>query len=251
MAMSKRILGLVVSGLMLVSCGQADDDASVEPSTDGHVEPSTDADAEFNVFGFLGGTANPTFAEGEQGEVSIVSQFPAVGHGYFHVVLRNNTDDPITRVRLTGTVLSDGELIRSGRSEDTMPAVIQPGEAGIVFVHFDESDSLPEDAEYAFESEWEKEGDTQFYQRKDLQVTELNVVDDSLVGSAANTTDSELESPFAVHVVCFVGDDIVESRRILADQDGTIMPGETVTFSDERYTDTCTEHLVSVSGYFG
>ena len=101
------------------------------------------------------------------------------------------------------------------------------------------------------ESEWEKEGDTQFYQRKDLQVIELSIVDDSLVGSAANTTDFEMDSPFAVHVVCFVGDDIIESRRLLADQDGTIMPGETVTFSDERYTDTCTEHLVSVSGYVG
>lgn len=129
-----------------------------------------------------------------------------------------------------------------------MPAVIQPGEAGIVLVHFDESDSLPEDADYAFDSEWEKEGDTQFYQRKDLQVTELNVVDDSLVGSAARTTDFE-NSPLAVHVVCFVGDDIIESRRILADQDRTTMPGETVIFSDERDTDTCTEHLVSISGY--
>lgn len=73
MAMSKRILGLVVSGLMLVSCGQADDDASVEPTTDGHAEPATDAPMEFKEFGFLGGTANPTFAEGEQGDVSIVS----------------------------------------------------------------------------------------------------------------------------------------------------------------------------------
>lgn len=99
----------------------------------------------FNSGGFLGSNANPTLPAGDSGKVSVVSQGPlkpdGVGGGSLLFAFRNNTTKAVSHVDFTGTATASGNLVASGQSQGTIPAQVQPGEAGFAFIYFSDVSS--------------------------------------------------------------------------------------------------------------
>jgi len=231
-----------------VNPGGAGTNAPAAPS-----EPATVESLAFNASGLLGGTAAPSFGDGDPGEVSVVSIGALVKPGYGSATLlfafRNNTPAAIAHVDWIGTARADGAMVATGSSQGTIPAQVAPGEVGLAYIYFENGDSIPEGAEYEFEVETSP-ADMSFYNSAPLRVTEANVVGDSIVGAATNDTGAEVTGPYSVQIFCFDGDALIGHSLSFAEQDGDLEPDHTATFSVSLYDDPCPTFAVGVDGYF-
>ena len=204
----------------------------------------------FNASGYLGGTAQPNLDAGEAGEVSVVQIGPLdAASGTLIFAFRNNTSESISHVDWTGTARSGGSIVATGSSQGTTPAQLQPGEAGLSYIFFDNAEAIPADAEYEFQVSTSA-ADTSSYNTAPLTVTEANASGDSIVGSATNETGAEATGPYSVEVYCFEGDALLSSMITFAEQSGEVADGGIVTFSANLFGDSCPTFAVGVSGYF-
>lgn len=277
MKVRQMYAGLALSALLLSACGQggdldAGDDESPlleagestgepEESDSAKEEGATDdaaeeqdrepAAAEPLAFGggVIGGNVELTYPDGEPGEVSIVGESPRFDGGYMHLVFRNNTDETIGKVDFDARSLVDGEKFIDGGSQNIIPAHIEPGGIGIAYIYYPASHTIPEDAEYEYEVEWRVEGDDRFFDRQDFTVTEAELIDGEISGSAVNDSDLQIDVPVDVEILCFEGTDIVEmyTARTLGPS-RTAGPGESVTFSWPTIYGPCDDYAVSVIG---
>jgi hypothetical protein len=206
----------------------------------------------FNAGGLLGGKARPNFADGEPDEVSVVQIGPLDKPGLGASLLfafRNNTSEAISHVDWTTTARSGGSIISTGSSQGTTPSQVQPGEAGLAYIYFENGETIPDDAEYEFTVSTSP-ADTSPYNTAPFKVTEANLSGDAIVGSATNETRAEATGPYSVNVYCFDGDNIASQFMTFAEQDGEIADGGTVTFTARLYGPQCPTFALGVSGYF-
>ena len=281
MKVRETFAGLALSALLLGACGQGDDgdmqeetpdspapgieeetadaedsDSAEDENTndsegDADGEASNPEDVESLPFGggVIGGNVELSYPDGEAGEVSIVGEYLRFDGGYMHLVFRNNTDETIGKVRFDARSLVDGEKFIDGRSQNIIPAHIEPGGIGVAYIYYPASHTIPEDAEYEYEVEWRVEGDDRFFDRQDFTVTETELVEGEIAGSAVNNSDLEIDIPVDVEILCFEGTDIVEmyTARTL-EPAGIVGPGESVTFSWPTIYGPCEDYAVSVIG---
>ncbi|QAV69912.1 hypothetical protein ESZ53_05370 [Salinibacterium sp. UTAS2018] len=204
----------------------------------------------FNASNLLGGTARPSFPDGEAGEVSVVQIGPLdADSGTLLFAFRNNTSDGISHVDWTATAPSGGSLVATGGSQGVAPAQIQPGEVGLAFIYFEGNSEVPDDADYEF-SVSGSPVDTAPDNTAPLAVTEVSLVGDAIVGTATNGTGAETTSPYRITVYCFDGDNLVSQFTDFAKEKGDIAEGGTVTFSTRHKSGVCPSFVVGVSGYF-
>jgi hypothetical protein len=126
---------------------------------------------------------------------------------------------------------------------------VQPGEVGLGYIYFENSEAIPDATEYSFTVETSPM-DTESYNTAPLKVTESNLSGDAIVGSAVNQTGMSTDGPYSVAIYCFKGDNLVRHVGTFAEQDGPIEDGGTVTFSADLYGDKCESFAVGVGGYF-
>ncbi|WP_104131192.1 hypothetical protein [Cryobacterium sp. M91] len=204
----------------------------------------------FNASGLLGGTAQPTFPDGEPGEVSVVQVGPLdKDSGTLIFAFRNNTSDGISHVDWSSTARSGGSIVATGSSQGTTPSQVQPGEVGLAYIYFDNSAAVPDDSEYEFTASTSPV-DTSSYNTAPFKVTEANLVGEAIVGSAINETGAEATGPYSVSIYCFDGDNLLSQSGTYAEQDDDIADGGTVTFSANLYGDACPTFALGVGGYF-
>lgn len=120
---------LAATVIPLTACGSSDaapdesgstaastptDGASATDETEdtGTVEPLP-----FNASGLLAGNAQPTFPDGDPGEVSVVQIGPLdLSQGILLFAFRNNTAEGISHVDWSATARSDGAIVSTGSS---------------------------------------------------------------------------------------------------------------------------------------
>ncbi|MCT9002346.1 hypothetical protein [Microbacterium memoriense] len=249
------LAAIIAATLLLTACGSSSEPAAVEPDTVTSAPAEEPAATEveplpFNASGYLGGTAQPNLDAGEPDEVSVVQIGPLdSASGTLIFAFRNNTSESISHVDWTATARSGGSIAATGSSQGTTPAQLQPGEAGLSYIYFDNADAIPADAEYEFQVSTSA-ADTSPYNTAPLTVTEANVSGDSIVGGATNETGAETTGPYSVEVYCFEGDTLLSSMITFAEQTDEIPDGGTVTFSANLFGDSCPTFVLGVSGYF-
>lgn len=263
MASKKLITALAISGvtaLLLVGCSSPSTSNEPAGSLGDSSSPSatkTEAAAatpSFNAGGYLSGNVKPNLPAGDSGKVAVVAQAPlkkdGVGGGKVIFAFRNNTSAAVSHVDFTASANANGQVVGSGESQGTIPAQVQPGEAGFGFIYFSDVSSIPDSGvTYDFKSSTSP-ADTSSYNTAPLTVTQATNNGSSFIGSAANKTGKPLTGPYAVTAYCFTGDSAVDDISGFATETGEITADASVSFSVDYYDQTCDSYAVGVSGYF-
>jgi hypothetical protein len=208
----------------------------------------------FNAGGFLYGNAQPNPPAGDSGTVAVVSQAPlkkdSIGGGMVIFTFRNNTSAAVSHVDFTASANVNGQVVGSGQSQGTIPAHVQPGEAGFGYIYFSDASSIPDTGvTYDFKSSTSP-ADTTSYNTAPLTVTQATNNGSSFIGSATNKTGEPLTGPYSVTIYCFTGDSAVDEITGFAPETGDITADASVTFSVDYYDQTCDSYTVGASGYF-
>lgn len=200
---------------------------------------------------FLGGPASPQIDTGEINEISVVDVGPLLKKKNILLFsFRNNTNEAISHVDWTATAKSNGSLIGSGSSQGTTPSQINPGEAGLAYIYFENSSKFPKDTEYDFKVSTSSADPTPF-NTAPFTIDEVNIVGGSIVGSATNKTGSNTTGPYSVSVYCFEEGKLRYQDTDYAEESSQdTASGESVTFSTKIYGHECKEFILGVSGYF-
>jgi hypothetical protein len=206
----------------------------------------------FNPDNLLKGNAKPTFPEGVSGQVAVVSEGPLIvsqaGSAMLPIAIRNNTQSAVSHVDMSASASLAGSVVATGRSQGTAPAQLAPGEAGLAFIYFEKKFKAT-GATYQFQSET-MQADKSSFNTASVQVTQANLVNGSVVGTAKNTTEAMLQGPYAVQVYCFTGNVITNEVGSFADQDANLPAGGTLTYTANLYDAKCPSYLVGISGYY-
>lgn len=216
--------------------------------------PTATAVPSFNSGGYLGGNAKPTLPYGDRGKVSVVSQgslkSDGTGSGSLLFAFRNNTSKAVSHVNFTATATANGKLVASGQSQGTIPAQVQPGEAGFAYVYFEDASSIPATGTtYDFKAST-LPADTSSYNTAPLTVNQVTNNGTSIIGGAVNKTGKQLVGPYAVSIYCLEGSTPTEQIMDFATESGDITPDASVSFSTGLYSTPCDTFAVGVSGYF-
>ncbi len=248
-----RVAAVLTATLLLTSCSSSGKQGG-EPSSPTSKSPDAVVveSLPFNASGLLGGTAQPTFEDGEPGEVSVVEIGPLEKPGLGASLLfafRNNTSKAISHVDWNATARSGGAIVSTGSSQGTVPAQVQPGEVGLAYIYFENGEVIEDDAEYEFDVDTSP-ADTSSYNTAPLKVAEASISGDAIVGSATNTSGAETVGPYGVSVYCFDGNTLLSQFVSYAEQSDEVEDGGSVTFTASLYGDNCASFVVGVAGYF-
>lgn len=269
MKLSVRLGAALGTAVLLTSCGSPapsrEEELLLTVAADNRAVPM-DA-SPLNSEGLLAGTAHPTLAEGEEGEISVVDvgRLEKTGYGaHLPIVFRNNTDETVSHLHWDAAAHDDGTLVATGDARTTTPARVPPGEIGFSTIEFDDEDAIPHSAEYTFAAKVSpshaamldaglvapEDADTAPHNPSPLTITEAYLADDDLVGVATNTTGADTRGPYFVNVYCFDGDSLISEFTGLAEEAGGLADGEAVTFTADFFRQECPTFLFGVSGWF-
>lgn len=243
------IIGVVINVVFVGAVDDAVGEGTASTVTSASRSAGAAALLPLDASGLLGGTAEPTLDAGEPGKVSVVqvgTLDKAAGTLVF--AFRNNTDRAVSSIEWSATASSKGSPVASGRSQGTTPTEVQPGGVGLAYIHFDDAGSVPSDAEYELTVTSEEAG-TEPFGAAQLKVTEANLVNGAVVGSATNDTGSDATAPYDVSVYCFDADTLLSATLGHADQNNDIVQGAKATFSVDLGGASCPTYVVGVSGW--
>lgn len=255
------LVAILTASLLLTGCASTNDLARDEPNRSAQNDSGSSAapadkpedtkveSLPFNASGLLGGTAQPSFADGEPGKVSVVQIGPLdKDGGRLLFAFRNNTAEGISDMDWTATARSGGSIVATGSSQGTTPSQVRPGEVGLSYIYFDNSEAIPDDSEYEFAVSTSPVN-TEWLNSAPFKVKEANLVGESIVGAAVNGKGVEATGPYSVTVYCFDGDNLISYFDGYTEQMDEIAPGGTVTFSVNLYGRPCQTFALGVSGY--
>ena len=137
-------------------------------------------------------------------------------------------------------------MFATGGDQGFDPAFICPGEISLGYQYFEDT-KLPNDATYTFEATAKESDKPEYF--LDLEVTEVNLVDDRLVGMFTNNQDAEVSGPISAVAFCFdESGTFLYSHSDYTEKDSAL-PGEQIPFSISLGGDLCPIYLVAGSGY--
>lgn len=182
--------------------------------------------------GFVGGNAFSVVPAGESGDVSVVvaGSLETSTFGSVPFVVRNNTAEEVTSVKVTGTLRdTDDRVVGVSNSIVLTPNRVAAG--GLTFgnAYFGDVD-IPPDASLEFSVEATPADEDRFNSFRDLDVTEASIFENRIVGTLTNTQDDSIRGPIAVQAVCFDLDGNLLSLAPGTADVGTVEPEETVPF---------------------
>lgn len=247
-ASSMVLAGCALATTSNVPAGSMTDTGKAKPTPSAAVTPS------LNAGGYLGGNAKPVLPAGESGKVTVIAEGPlkkdGTGGASLLFVYRNNTSKAISHVDFTATATAGGKVVASGESQGTIPAQVQPGEAGFGYIYFEDASSIPATgATYEFKVST-MPADTTSFNTAPLTVTQADNNGTSIIGSAVNKTGKPLSGPYPADIYCFNGNELTDVILGDATETGDIKAGESVSFSSNLYDTACKTFLVGVYGYY-
>lgn len=184
------------------------------------------------------------------GEVTVAAIAPADNSGSFPMIVHNGTDQPISRVEVSGAAVgSDGTTVSSGSSQGLEPNVIEPGGIGIGYVYA--SMDLPDDVTLEQISIDYTTGLGDFENIVVVDVTDVSASAERVTGTLTNPHDVGVDGPISVGFACLDdGGALVAVHSTFADRDG-IDPGGSSTFTVEFYGRAldCAGVILGASGF--
>jgi hypothetical protein len=184
------------------------------------------------------------------GEVAVAAIAPVDDSGSFPMIVHNGTDQPISRVEVSGAAVgSDGATVSSGSSQGFEPNVIEPGGIGIgyVYVSYDLPDGLTlEQISIDYTT-----GLGDFENIVGVDVTDVSSSADRVTGTLTNPHDVGIDGPVSVGLACL--DDagaLMGVHSTFADRDA-IDSGGSSTFTVESYGRPldCAGIILGASGF--
>lgn len=194
---------------------------------------------------FIKGNASPVLPDGSPGELSVISLGSYNGN-ILPIIVRNNTERDVSRITVSVVARSaNGEMLASGGDlEEFIPNLVYPGGITMGYVYFGLNINFPADVTYEFKIDaviTAKPG-------KNLEVIEVNVVDNRLLGMVLNPYDVTVDFTKVV-AMCFSTDSSILSYNYTFIHGNKVNPGETVPFQIQLPRDEeCPIYLVAVSG---
>jgi hypothetical protein len=184
------------------------------------------------------------------GEVTVAAIAAVDDSGSFPMIIHNGTDQPISRVEVSGAAVdADGATVSSGSSQGFEPNVIEPGgiAIGYVYAGYD----LPANITLEQINVDYTTGLGSFENIFAVDVTEVSVSPQRVTGTISNPHDVEVSGPISVGMACL--DDsgtLIAVAGSFADRDG-IEAGGTSTFTIDFYGSemNCAGVILGSSGY--
>jgi len=218
-----------------------------EPTTtasSGGKPAAPDASPLVKAFGDIGVVSIP---DGEPGVLAVVATGAALDEGSsLPVIVRNNTSKTIGSIDVTGLARdAGGNLAGSGSSQGFQPALVAPGEIAFGYVFF--GDVTGEGL--TFELTATGEEPDSFFSSVPVQITELNVSEEQIIGVVSNTSSDEVGGPISIDGICFSTDgQLLGTIGGYAEQE-ELPAGATGSFSIRLYSGPCPVGLLAASGY--
>ncbi|MFM9112882.1 MAG: hypothetical protein ACKOPB_06495, partial [Actinomycetota bacterium] len=222
----------------------ASTDAATTTAAPSGKPAAPDASSLVKSFGDIGVVSLPA---GDPGVVAIVAATLALdSSGSLPVIVRNNTSKPIGTIDVTGIARdAAGNLAGSGSSQGFDPAIVQPGEIAFGYVYF--GDVAGEGL--TFELSATGEEPSTFFSSVPVQVTELNVGAEQIIGVVTNGSGDVVSGPISVDGVCFSPDGQLERTISGYTEQDELPAGATGSFSISLYSGPCSIGLLAASGY--
>lgn len=217
------VIGLAVFGMVAMALSGPDDSTTattfptmpdfgseelppLSTAPAGHAAPGPTTSPSLVIVGDV------TIPDGTPGEVSVVLVGRPTRDG-IPVVVRNMTDETIVDVRVALSARNvDGDLISVGRTQQTMPYTVGPGEWAFTYVDvFDEVP--PPDTEFETELGYAASspgseapvGVIEEVVRQDEERFGIGVTNSRLIGTVANPSGLALPNGMTVSVLCMSG----------------------------------------------
>jgi hypothetical protein len=211
-------------------------------------EPAGDEAQGGGASPYLFGPGVELLPAGTSGEVEVVLQGVYDGN-ILPLIVRNNTDEPIGRVQVTGSARSAaGDLIAAGGDQGFNPSRVEPGSYALGYLYFDGA-ALPADATFEFNVSYSAPESGSF-SSIDMTVIEATFLGDRIVGTLQNNHDVEMSGPIDVSIICLdAGGAILGHEQGFTDQD-TVPAGESIPFQVSFFGGIdCTYFALASSGY--
>lgn len=191
---------------------------------------------------------------GTDGDVTVVAISEPDGGTSFPFILHNGTDNPISRVEVSGRAEGpDGTTLGSGTSQSIEPNVVLPDGYAIGYVYIDTSEyELPAGSSIPDLRIQFTEGLGDFENIIGLDVENVEqLASGDLTGDVTNPHDITVGGPISVASACLTADGTVLERNGFTDGD-TVPAGGSVTWTMSSYGDepeSCVVRLVGASGF--
>ena len=225
---------------------ETSDDTTTPPAPGNGTPAAPDASAFVTAFGGAEAIALPP---GEPGRLSVIAMGPPDSSQSLPVLVRNMTSETFGRIAFSGVARdASGALVGSGEDQGVQPGIVGPGEIAWGYVYF--GIDLPADTVYDITADGEPQSDDTFGGKLPLEITEVNVSQDTIVGIASNTGTTKASGPISVSVLCLSPDGTELRERSDYATGDDLEPGGTSAFTVNFYGDpVCGQFLVAASGY--
>jgi hypothetical protein len=231
----------------------------VRPSKSCHTAPAVTTNAkspepaDARASKFIGGNSSPPLSAGKPNTIAVV----ATGQyrDWLPVVVRNNTSQTMTQIKVTGTASSrSGTLLASGGDQGIYPDIVKPGEIAIGIIFF--NGKRLADAVFKLEATGTPQPDSQFDNRIDLSVSKPGHTGGSVVGYLTNEAGQTVHGPVNVYVECFTQTGQLRSLYQAYTSKDSASPGKQIPFTVDLTTtyggtDPCPVFLVAGGGFSG
>lgn len=261
---SRVLVPMAMSLLFLAGCGASESkDPVVVNQGQGEVSEPEEAESSatlpdtpqaYSTLAVIGDKS--ALPAGTEGKVSVVAISEPDGGTSFPIILHNGTDEPISRIEVSGRAMGpDKATLGTGSSQSIEPNVVLPGDYAIGYVYIDTSDfkipvgsSIP-DLRIQFT---EGLGDFENIIAVDVENFE-QLPNGDLTGDVKNPHDITVSGPISVASSCLAADGKVKRQDTFTDGD-TAPAGESVTWTMSSYGDRpekCVVRLLGASGFEG
>lgn len=184
---------------------------------------------------------------GSGGAIEIVAVGSPVRDTTVPLLIRNTTAEAVSQVSVTGTVRdADGQLVASGEDQGFLPNVVEPGGYAIGYVYFG-SDNLADSDSLDFEFDIDTSPEPNSF-RRDLEITEISVRADRIVGTLSNPLDIRVSTP-NVMALCLDADGTPSAYYESTAEQDALEPGASGSFQIELYGGQCDRYLIGASGF--
>lgn len=200
------------------------------------------------------GNAAIPYDAGEAGKVSVVHyNVHSKNNRVVYVVVRNNTDSPVTSVDVSGVVrTAEGAMLGVGSGVSFEPQYVESGAISFGAIVFNLD--LPKDAKYEFDAE-ARELSLGNTEQGDLQVLEFTFAEASansfgqgrVYGLLKNTGGKTVTGPIKVNLYCFERDGSYSNWSAFPPKDNAD-PDQTIPFEVTLYS-ACPTYLIMASGF--
>lgn len=251
------LVALLSVQTILVGCSGGANRAVTEPKQSPVVSPSKAAPVapvqavEARKSKHLEGNEYPNFPAGQANSLAVIAQATDLDRtGSLPIVVRNNTGESVTRVKVAGAIRdSSGALVASGSDQGFKPNVVPPGEIAIGYVYFGYDSNLPKGWTVEFQTSGTPTEKVRFENIRDLDVVEYNQVGKKIVGTLSNPHSETIHGPIGVNLTCFDKEGRPLSHHSDFAEPDTLSQGGKASFQVELFSSPCPVFLFGGSGF--